>query len=112
MNPRGIGLEWFAVVNNTSKPQIKNYASTNGTSSSYFTTSCQLLPFNNIVTTLMTDMSDTFYDVNGFNQDIGSWNTSRVTTMERMFDVAIVLILINPWHKTSCRTFENCTTSF
>jgi surface protein len=87
-NPRGTGSEWFAVVDNSnsSKSEITAYANNNGTSSSYFTrTSGQLVPFNNIVTTLMTDMSVLFYAKSSFNSDIESWDTSNVTNMNDMF---------------------------
>jgi surface protein len=91
-NPRGTGTELFAVVDNsgTAKSAITSYASTNGTSSSYFTTSGQLVPFNNIVTTLMTDMFTMFYNAHGFNQPIRSWDTQNVTNMGYMFAQAFV----------------------
>ena len=40
-----------------------------------------------MVTTLVTDMSDKFKSSN-FNQNISSWDTSNVTTMHGMFDNA------------------------
>ena len=41
-----------------------------------------------MVTTLVTDMSDKFKDATSFNQNISSWDTSNVTTMYGMFDNA------------------------
>ena len=43
------------------------------------------IPFNQIVTTLMTDMSWLFYTVRFFNEPISSWDTSNVTNMNFMF---------------------------
>ena len=87
-NPRGTGMEWFAVVNDSSKTQITSYAKNEQSGISYFTTSGQLVPFNNIVTTLMTDMSAMFINTTTFNSNIGSWDTSRVENMMGMFGQA------------------------
>ena len=86
-NPRGTGLEWFAVVNNSSKSMLTDYANnlSSGPGFSYFTNNGSVVLFKNIVTTLMTDMSSLFENVNSFNGDISSWDTSNVTTMSRMF---------------------------
>jgi surface protein len=47
------------------------------------------IPFNRIVTTLMTDMGLLFfYNYSGFNQNISSWDTSNVTNMSDMFGSA------------------------
>jgi surface protein len=43
------------------------------------------VPFNNIVTTLMTDMSLMFQYATTFNYNISSWNTSAVRDMAYMF---------------------------
>ena len=86
-NPRGTGVEWFAVVNQTSKSMITNYAAnlTSGLGLTYFTTSGNVVPFNNIVTTLLTDASTLFDSVGAFNQPIASWDTANVVNMGQMF---------------------------
>lgn len=43
------------------------------------------IPFNRIVTTLMTDMSNMFYNAAYFNQNLSTWDTSNVTNMTSMF---------------------------
>ena len=82
-NLRGNELEWFAVVDDSSKSEIRAYALTNGTTSVYFTPPDQDEPvlFNNIVTTLMTNMNSIFRNASTFNKDIRSWDTSNVTSM-------------------------------
>jgi surface protein len=90
-DPRGTGTaEWFAVVKNGMKSAMGAYASNDSNSSVPFTPPGQSspVPFKNIVTTLMTDMSLLFYSRGGFNSDIESWDTSNVTNMYRMFENA------------------------
>ena len=65
-----------------------NYASNlnSGTGRTYFTNNSNVVvPFKNIVTTLMTNMNNLFENLELFNEDISSWDTSRVTTMFKMF---------------------------
>jgi surface protein len=89
-NPRGTPQpEWFAVVTNASKAQITSYAKNEPAGITYFTPSAYgetiPVPFKNIITTLMTDMSNLFTNAATFNQDISSWDTSNVINMNNMF---------------------------
>ena len=108
-NPRGAAQpEWFAVVTNASKAQITSYAKNQAAGIGYFTTSGQLVPFNNIVTTLMTDMSNMFHNATAFNQDISSWDTSKVTNMKDMFFNAYAFNQnIGSWDTSGVTTMQN-----
>ena len=83
--------EWFAVVPSHQNWRITSYATNDvETGISYFTPPDQSnpVPFNNIVTTLLTNMSDLFNNATTFNEDISSWDTSSVTNMGNMFSNA------------------------
>ena len=98
VNLRGT-MEWFAIVNNSSKTAIINYASSGV--SVPFTPPGQVspVPFNNIVTTLMTDMSNIFFNNATFNQLIVSWDTSNVTNMSLIFAGAFAFNQpLAPWN--------------
>jgi surface protein len=85
-SPRGT-LEWFAIVNNESRGIITNYAKNVPSGITYFTPPGEStpIPFNNIVTTLVTDMTNIFNQANAFNQPLGSWDVSSVVSMDGMF---------------------------
>ena len=94
-SPRGT-LEWFAIVDNNTKSQITDYAKNVASGITYFTPPniTTAIPFNNIVTTLVTDMSYMFtYSTPSnnvgitfiFNENISSWDLSNVTKMTKMF---------------------------
>ena len=79
----------FAVVDNSAnaRDMITNYATnlSAGSGRNYFTKDGNAVPFNNIVTTLMTYMKTLFMGAQTFNEPIASWDTSNVTTMYQMF---------------------------
>jgi surface protein len=89
-NPRGnrsTGVEWFAVVNQSMKGVISSYA--DGTSVPFKPPGqSEPVPFNNIITTLMNDMSNLFMNKTTFNGIISSWDTVAVTNMASMFSGA------------------------
>jgi surface protein len=88
-SPRGT-LEWFAIVDNITKRNITDYAKYYSSGTTFFTPagSSTPIPFNNIVTTLVNDMSSLLKGITNFNQPIGSWDVSNVTNMNGMFDIA------------------------
>ena len=60
------------------------------------------IPFNQIVTTLMTDMGSMFESNYNFNEPIDSWDTSNVTNMFLMFYTARAFNRdISKWNVTS-----------
>ena len=103
-NLRG-SLEWFAVVKQGMKSSISGYSSL----SVPFTPPGQSGPvaLNNIVTTLMTDMSSLFYNKSGLfsikpSVSIRSWDTSRVTNMASMFlDNNSVNVVMSSWNTSN-----------
>jgi surface protein len=89
-NPRGT-MEWFAIVDDYALPLVKSSANDAQLAINYFTPpgSSTPIPFNNIVTTLVTDMSQLFDGATEFNQPIDSWDVSNVTNMFGMFYYAV-----------------------
>jgi surface protein len=86
-NLRG-SMEWFAVVKQDMKTAITNYESNNVPFRRTSTDPATVVPLNNVVTTLMTDMSYLFSGKTTFNQPIASWDTIAVTNMIYMFNNA------------------------
>lgn len=86
-NPRGTGMEWFAIVDNSTRNNITNYAKNIQSGITFFTrpSTSAPIPFNNIVTTLVTNMSSLFENINNFNQAISSWDLSNATVTNKMF---------------------------
>ena len=112
-NPRGTGKEWFAVVDQSFKQKISDYANTSSinyaAAVATFTPPGQSTPvvFNNIVTTLMTDMSYMFNGNSIFNQPIGSWDVSNVNNMSYMFMQAFNFNQdISNWNVSNVYTME------
>ena len=110
-NPRGTGMEWFAIVNNSTKINITDYAKNIQSGITYFTrpSTTTPIPFNNIVTSLVTDMSYMFtYSTPAnicitncnllFNQNISSWDVSNVTNMSRMFHYSAFNQPLGSWN--------------
>jgi len=88
-SPRGT-LEWFAIVDDNTKSKITDYAKNINSGRDYFTPTGEStpIPFDNIVTTLVTTMDGMFKSSTAFNQPIGSWDVSNVNRMDGMFEGA------------------------
>ena len=88
-----------------------NYANLNPTGAtppSFTAPNQTAIPFNRIVTTLMTDMSGMFSGALTFNEDISTWDTSNVTNMSFMFDTALEFNGdISKWNTSSVLSMSN-----
>ncbi len=63
--------------------------------------------FSQIYTGRVTDLSYMLQGANGFDVDIGNWDTSNVTTLERTFDHALVFNKdIGRWDTSKVTTME------
>ena len=89
-NLRG-SVEWFCIVDDSSKDYITDYSKGIQEAIDFFTPEGEAspIPFDNIVTTLITDMSSLFRDSSSYNSPIGSWDVSNTTSMSNMFRNAI-----------------------
>jgi len=116
-NPRGTS-ETFAIMTNDSMLLLKTYAiaigklpanrTTDETAAvTAFTSGTALVPFNNIVTTFVTNM-DNLFSSNTFNEAIGSWDTSSVTSMLQMFTNATAFNQpIGSWNTVKVTSMQN-----
>ena len=85
-NPRNkSNPEIFYIATNNDKENIKLYAAKNPDGIQKFTFEGQAIPFNNIITTLVTDMS-TYLNGISFNDSISDWDVSNVTSIDAMFN--------------------------
>jgi surface protein len=78
----------YAVMRNSydSINKINAYAKgTSGASAPFTHSTAGVIPFDRIVTTLMTNMEFIFNGATTFNSNINSWDTSAVTNMVNMF---------------------------
>ena len=97
-SPRGY-QEWFAVIKQSHINILKDYISQHAPPAEIGGLSGQVASFpffhppnesspvniNNIITTLVSDMSNLFWGRLRFNNSLSSWDTSRVTNMSGMF---------------------------
>jgi hypothetical protein len=97
-SPRGF-QEWFAVINQSHLNALKDYIGQHPvpTEVGGLTGQVASYPFfhppgesspvniNNIIITLMSDLSNLFWGRLRFNNSLSSWDTSRVTNMSGMF---------------------------
>jgi surface protein len=66
------------------------------------------VPFTNIVTTVMTDMSNMFNGASTFNSDISQWDTSNVTDMSFMFSGASAFYQdLNEWDVSNVTNYTD-----
>jgi len=112
-NVRGTS-ELFAVVDDSAnaRAMITNYATnlSAGSGRNYFTKDGNAVPFNNIVTTLMTYMRTLFMGAQTFNEPIASWDTSNVLTMYQMFwDARAFNQPIGNWNTTKVTSMDYMT---
>ena len=64
-------------------------------------------PIGSWDTSRVTNMKDMFYRAESFNRDISGWNTSKVTNIESMFESAFVFNKdIGDWDTSSVTTME------
>ena len=108
-SPRGT-LEWFAIVDSTAKIYISDYAKNIQSGRNFFTPpgSSNPIPFNNIVTSLLTNLDSLFYGAGAFNQPIESWDVSKVSKMQFMFSLAIAFNQnISSWNMSKVTNMEN-----
>jgi surface protein len=88
--PQGSGT-YYAIMSNSldSINKIKAYAKNTNNAPFIPNGQSSAVPFSNIVTTLMTDMSNMFYSAVNFNENLSTWDTSNVTNMTEMFYSAL-----------------------
>ncbi|NBO53179.1 MAG: BspA family leucine-rich repeat surface protein, partial [Actinobacteria bacterium] len=101
--PRGIAIDASGkiLVVDSGNNRIQIVGPPPETGRSYFIAPRQsaAVPFNNIVTTLMTNMQSLFQSAAAFNQAISSWDTANVMNTREMFKNANVFNQsLNSWN--------------
>jgi surface protein len=100
---------FYAVMSNSQdsidKMRIYSFSDV-GASSQPFNRNGTLVPFNQIVTTFMTNISSIFYAITNFNKPIGSWDTSNVVNMSYLFSSNNFNQPINLWDTSKVTNME------